>query len=179
MATFKDVPNTGKQTLFPKKLVLYCPLFDFTDPTENVKEKEIKRQTLLEVVDYVATSNTKLSENAIQKAVRMVSANVFRTLNPQACENKVVEALDLEEEEPSMDPSWPHLQLFYELLLRRTASPETETKLAKKYIDQSFVTWLLDLFDSEDPRERDCLKFVLHRVYGKFMVHRESNNAEP
>jgi len=31
---------------------------------------------------------------------------------------------------------------------------------------------LLDLFDSEDPRERDCLKTILHRAYGKFMVHR-------
>ncbi|KAL1219588.1 Serine/threonine protein phosphatase 2A 57 kDa regulatory subunit B' theta isoform [Cardamine amara subsp. amara] len=71
-----------------------------------------------------------------------------------------------------MDPSWPHLQLVYEIFLRLIASPETDTKLAKRYIDQSFVTRLLDLFDSEDPRERDCLKTVLHRVYGKFMVHR-------
>ena len=80
VATFKDVPNTEKQTLFLKRLSLYCPLLDFSDPTKNVKEKEIKRQTLLEVVDYVATLNTKFSENAIQKAVVMVSANVFRTL---------------------------------------------------------------------------------------------------
>jgi serine/threonine-protein phosphatase 2A regulatory subunit B' len=28
---------------------------------------------------------------------------------------------------------------------------------------------MLDLFDSEDPRERDYLKTILHRVYGKFM----------
>ena len=28
---------------------------------------------------------------------------------------------------------------------------------------------LLDLFDSEDPRERDFLKTILHRVYGKFL----------
>jgi serine/threonine-protein phosphatase 2A regulatory subunit B' len=28
------------------------------------------------------------------------------------------------------------------------------------------------LFDTEDPRERECLKAILHRVYGKFMVHR-------
>lgn len=36
-------------------------------------------------------------------------------------------------------------------------------------------TWqvrLLELFDSEDPRERDYLKTILHRIYGKFMVHR-------
>uniref|UniRef100_A0A8R1EFG0 Uncharacterized protein n=1 Tax=Caenorhabditis japonica TaxID=281687 RepID=A0A8R1EFG0_CAEJA len=28
---------------------------------------------------------------------------------------------------------------------------------------------LLDLFDSEDPRERNFLKTVLHRIYGKFL----------
>lgn len=28
---------------------------------------------------------------------------------------------------------------------------------------------LLELFDSEDPRERDFLKTILHRIYGKFL----------
>ena len=28
---------------------------------------------------------------------------------------------------------------------------------------------LLELFDSEDPRERDFLKTTLHRIYGKFL----------
>ena len=28
---------------------------------------------------------------------------------------------------------------------------------------------LLDLFRSPDPRERDYLKTVVHRIYGKFM----------
>jgi len=27
----------------------------------------------------------------------------------------------------------------------------------------------LELFDSEDPRERDFLKTTLHRIYGKFL----------
>jgi serine/threonine-protein phosphatase 2A regulatory subunit B' len=31
---------------------------------------------------------------------------------------------------------------------------------------------MLELFDSEDPRERDYLKTILHRIYGKFMVLR-------
>uniref|UniRef100_A0A8R1ESY0 Uncharacterized protein n=1 Tax=Caenorhabditis japonica TaxID=281687 RepID=A0A8R1ESY0_CAEJA len=31
------------------------------------------------------------------------------------------------------------------------------------------IKQLLDLFDSEDPRERDFLKTVLHRIYGKFL----------
>lgn len=28
---------------------------------------------------------------------------------------------------------------------------------------------IIRLFDSEDPRERDYLKTVLHRIYGKFI----------
>lgn len=44
-----------------------------------------------------------------------------------------------------------------------------------------FVKKLLDLFDSEDPRERDFLKTVLHRIYGKFLglrafIRKQINN---
>jgi hypothetical protein len=60
----------------------------------------------------------------------------------------------------------------YEFLLRYVVSNETDAKVAKKYIDTNFVLRLLELFDSEDPRERDYLKTILHRIYGKFMVHR-------
>lgn len=64
------------------------------------------------------------------------------------------------------------LQIVYELLLRYVVSNDTDAKTAKKYIDQRFIVRLLELFDSEDPRERDYLKTILHRIYGKFMIHR-------
>lgn len=40
---------------------------------------------------------------------------------------------------------------------------------------------LLDLFDSEDPRERDFQKTILHRIYGKFLglrayIRKQINN---
>ena len=40
---------------------------------------------------------------------------------------------------------------------------------------------LLELFDSEDPRERESLKTVLHRIYGKFLslrafIRKQINN---
>ena len=63
-------------------------------------------------------------------------------------------------------------QIVYEFLLRYVVSNDTDAKVAKKYVDTSFVLRLLELFDSEDPRERDYLKTILHRIYGKFMVHR-------
>jgi serine/threonine-protein phosphatase 2A regulatory subunit B' len=54
--------------------------------------------------------------------------------------------------------------------------------MAKRYIDQTFVLNLLELFDSEDPRERDFLKTTLHRIYGKFLnlrafIRRSINNV--
>ncbi|KAL9401229.1 hypothetical protein Peur_005078 [Populus x canadensis] len=169
---FKDVPSSEKQNLFIRKLNMCCVVFDFTEPMKNLKEKEIKRQTLQELVDYVTSVSGKFSETAMQEVMKMVSANLFRTFTPQPRENKVVDGVDLEEDEPSMDSAWPHLQIVYELFLRFVSSAETDAKLAKRYIDQSFILKLLDLFDSEDPREREYLKTILHRIYGKFMVHR-------
>lgn len=172
LPSFRDVLNGEKPNLFVKKLSLCCVVFDFTDPGKYLKEKDVKRQTLVELVDYVSSANQKFSETVMQEMVRMISVNLFRTLATQPRENKVFEGFDLDEEEPLMDPAWPHVQIVYEFLLRFVASPETDAKLAKRYIDHSFVLKLLDLFDSEDPREREYLKTVLHRIYGKFMVHR-------
>jgi serine/threonine-protein phosphatase 2A regulatory subunit B' len=131
------------------------------------------------------------------------------------------EDFDPEEDEPVLEPSWPHLQVVYEFLLRFVVSSEVNQKVfvahsllpchampllvygfflepdfnkpsrtkcgkeialilrfflrhqqAKKYVDQKFCLSLVELFDSEDPRERDYLKTILHRIYGKFMSHR-------
>lgn len=172
LPAFKDVPASEKQNLFVKKVNLCCAVYDFADPTKNLKEKETKRQTLMELVDYVTSANGKFSEVVMSEITKMVSINLFRSSSPTPRENKAIEGVDLEEEEPLMDPAWSHLQIVYEVFLRFVASQETDAKLAKRYIDHSFILRLLDLFDSEDPRERDYLKTILHRIYGKFMVHR-------
>ncbi|ETO35698.1 hypothetical protein RFI_01363 [Reticulomyxa filosa] len=44
--------------------------------------------------------------------------------------------------------------------------------MLKKFIDRKFLLSIIDLFQSEDPRERDYLKTILHRIYGKFMSFR-------
>jgi serine/threonine-protein phosphatase 2A regulatory subunit B' len=169
LPSFRDVPSADRQFLFARKLNLCCYTFDFTDPSKNVKEKEIKRQTLLELVDYVTSGTGKFTESLFEDITRMLVVNLFRSLPPAHHDS---ESYDPEEEEPTMDPTWPHLQIVYEFLLRYVVSSETDAKLAKRYIDHSFVVRLLDLFDSEDSREREYLKTILHRIYGKFMVHR-------
>ncbi|KAM3567057.1 hypothetical protein VYU27_010792, partial [Nannochloropsis oceanica] len=95
-----------------------------------------------------------------------VTANICRSLPPQT------EDFDPEEDDPILEPSWPHLQVVYEFFLRFVVSTEVNAKTAKKYVDQRFCASLIELFDSEDPRERDYLKTILHRIYGKFMSHR-------
>ena len=71
---------------------------------------------------------------------------------------------------------------MYEFFLRFVESPDFNTNIGKRYIDQAFVLQLLELFDSEDPRERDFLKTTLHRIYGKFLnlrafIRRQINNV--
>eukprot|EP00479_Gromia_sphaerica_P014669 TRINITY_DN8882_c0_g1_i1.p5 TRINITY_DN8882_c0_g1~~TRINITY_DN8882_c0_g1_i1.p5 ORF type:complete len:65 (-),score=15.91 TRINITY_DN8882_c0_g1_i1:13-207(-) len=56
----------------------------------------------------------------------MVSANLFRALPPSPNE-----IFDPEEDDPVLDPSWPHLQIVYEFLLRFVVSTDTDTKLLK------------------------------------------------
>uniref|UniRef100_A0A673MGP9 Protein phosphatase 2, regulatory subunit B', gamma b n=1 Tax=Sinocyclocheilus rhinocerous TaxID=307959 RepID=A0A673MGP9_9TELE len=95
------------------------------------------------------------------------AVNLFRALPPSS--NPTGAEFDPEEDEPTLEAAWPHLQLVYEFFLRFLESPDFQPNIAKKYIDQKFVMQLLELFDSEDPRERDFLKTTLHRIYGKFL----------
>ena len=171
LAKFGDIPPSEYEILFIKKLNYCCPVFDFSDPAKDLKEKEAKRLVLREIIDFIPSPQCKFSEIVIKEILKMVSCNLFRpAVSPR--EVKITESFDLEDDEPIMDPAWPHLQLVYDFFLHFITSPESDPKLVKQFIDHGFLLKLLDLFDSEDPRERECLKMVLHRIYGKFMAHR-------
>ncbi|CAE6971679.1 Ppp2r5e, partial [Symbiodinium sp. CCMP2456] len=97
------------------------------------------------------------------QAVLPVGANIFRALQTR---NKDPLAFsDPEDDEPSLERAWPHLQIVYEFFLRFVVSNDVDPKIAKRFVDQNFMLKLLELFDSEDPRERDYLKTILHRIY--------------
>lgn len=104
-----DVPPSEKQLLFVQKLHLCSFTFDFTDPTKHVREKEIKRQTLLELVDYANSGQGKFTEAVSEDIIFMLSQNLFRTLPPSRSHD--VDNFDPEEEEPTLEPAWPHLQV--------------------------------------------------------------------
>ncbi|XP_051854384.1 serine/threonine-protein phosphatase 2A 56 kDa regulatory subunit alpha isoform isoform X1 [Antechinus flavipes] len=172
----KDAASNEQQELFCQKLEQCCILFDFMDSVADLKSKEIKRATLNELIEYVSTNRGVLVESTYSNIVKMISVNIFRTLPPSDNPD-----FDPEEDEPTLEASWPHIQLVYEFFLRFLESPDFQPSIAKRYIDQKFVQQLLELFDSEDPRERDFLKTVLHRIYGKFLglrafIRKQINN---
>ncbi|TPX33300.1 hypothetical protein SmJEL517_g03730 [Synchytrium microbalum] len=177
---FKDVAPGERQDLFLRKIAQCCVLFDFNDALSDLKGKEIKRQTLTELVDYITNNRGVIADAIYPEVVNMFAINLFRTIPPQV--NPTGDAFDPEEDEPVLEMAWPHLQIVYEFFLRFIESPDFNTNIAKKYIDQHFILQLLDLFDSEDPRERDFLKTTLHRIYGKFLnlrafIRRSINNV--
>ncbi|QHO31952.1 serine/threonine protein phosphatase 2A 57 kDa regulatory subunit B' iota isoform-like [Arachis hypogaea] len=120
---FKDVPPLEKMNLFVSKLNLCCVTFDFTDPSKNTVEKDIKRRTLIELVDFVASGSIKFTEPAILAMCRMCAINLFRVFPPNYRSRRLSGGSggrdgENDDDEPSFDPSWPHLQIVYDLLLK-------------------------------------------------------------
>ncbi|KAH7103940.1 protein phosphatase 2A regulatory B subunit [Auriculariales sp. MPI-PUGE-AT-0066] len=174
------VPMDGRPELFIRKLHQCSVVFDFNDASSELKGKQIKAQALHEMLEYITTQRGVITEHVYPEVVGMFGTNLFRAIPPPV--NPTGDAFDPEEDEPVLELAWPHLQIVYEFFLRFIESPDFSTNVAKRYIDQNFVLNLLELFDSEDPRERDFLKTTLHRIYGKFLnlrafIRRSINNV--
>ncbi|KAI6213736.1 Serine/threonine protein phosphatase 2A regulatory subunit [Aphelenchoides besseyi] len=130
-------------------------IYDFSsDPLSDLKNKEIKRTALNELIDFVTSSNATFTESMHERAIQMFMANSFRVLSPPF--NSPGLEFDPEEDEPILESSWPHLQLVYDFF-------------SSLHRISGFPSFVLELFDSEDPRERDFLKTILHRMYGRFL----------
>ncbi|CAH8432821.1 unnamed protein product [Heterobilharzia americana] len=158
----------NREQLFIQKLQQCSVVFEFVpDLLSDLKDKEVKRAALHELTEYLTENSGIITDSVYPEVVRMVEANLFRTLPPPS--NPSGAEFDPEEDEPTLEAAWPHLQLVYEFLLRFIESPNFQPNVAKRYFDTKFVLQLLELFDSEDPRERDLVKTILHRVYGKFL----------
>lgn len=180
LTSLKDTSPSDRESLFIEKLKQCMVLFDFVlDPLSDLKWKEVKRAALNEMVEYVSSNRGVITDAIYPEAIDMFAVNLFRSLPPSS--NPSGAEFDPEEDEPTLEAAWPHLQLVYEFFLRFLESPDFQPNTAKRYIDQSFVLQLLELFDSEDPRERDFLKTILHRIYGKFLglrayIRKQINN---
>ncbi|KAJ2908726.1 serine/threonine-protein phosphatase 2A 56 kDa regulatory subunit delta isoform [Coemansia aciculifera] len=175
----EDMTDAERKELFSQKLLQCTYVYDFLSPNENIEGKEAKQRTLTEILEYMSERSGVITFDMYPKLFKMVSANLFRTVPPQI--NAFGDPFDPEEDEPREEPAWPHLCLVYLIFLRFLESPDFNNSAARPYIDHTFTIQLLELFDCEDVRERESLKTVLHRIYGKMLgmrsfIRRSINN---
>lgn len=167
LPNFDEVAPEEQISLFNQKVDQCNVIFDFNDPTQDIRGKEIKRITLQELIQFIVSNRFNYTDEMYSHVISMFKKNLFRPIPPPV--NPVGELFDPDEDEPVSELAWPHMQSIYEFFLRFVESPDFHHQVAKQYIDHEFVLRILELFDSEDPRERDCLKTTLHRIYGKFL----------
>ncbi|KAI4350250.1 hypothetical protein L6164_004722 [Bauhinia variegata] len=152
-------------------IIYYCSFeFTFNDPFESLSEQEFKRVQLTRLLTIIKCLKKPPHEKVLRTLVSMISINLFRPLPPPA---KCFSTSDLGVEEypfSAFSPMWSHLQIVYEILLRLVGT--VDQRILKEYIDHIFLLKLLALFQSEDPRERESLKNVCHKIYAKFISER-------
>jgi serine/threonine-protein phosphatase 2A regulatory subunit B' len=167
----KAVAIQDREALFLKKVEQCKQIYDFVRPND-IEGKEAKRKTLIELLEYLCSERPVFSDSVYSALLQMIAVNLFRTLSPQF--NPIGDAFDPEEDEPVLELAWPHLHVVYELFIRWLESPDFDLSIAKQHIDIRFVSQLVDLFGSEDPREREMAKSLLHRIYCK-LIHLRSH----
>jgi serine/threonine-protein phosphatase 2A regulatory subunit B' len=172
--TLRDAPAEEKKSVFLHKLGLCRVVFDFLPPVSDQEANAIEKKRLIlnDLVEYISTQDW-FSEEALIHLLHMVKRNLFRGLpsnHGQEYNESLINELD---EDAFQDPAWPHLHLIYEVLLRFLLSPNANKKIMKKHLRGLFLDTLIEMFESEDMRERDYLKTILHRVYGRFMPLRQ------
>merc|ERR1719460_2927855 len=96
LPSLRETAASERADLFRRKLQACAVIYDFNCDT-LAKEKEAKRQTLLEIVEYVNNTRSCFNESLMQDVINMVSANIFRALPTK---NRTLQSLyDPEEEE--------------------------------------------------------------------------------
>lgn len=147
-------------------VISYC---SFTDPQESPSLQDLKRLKLIQLLSIIKTLIRPLDDQVLSPLFIMLSSNLFRPL-PPPIHSAVSVLLDDDDLISNPTPSWPHLQIVYDIFLRIVSRTSVES--LRIYIDHAFLLSLLTLFQSEDQRERDNLKNVFHRIYSKLTFYR-------
>ena len=72
-----DVPTNNRPELFIQKLEQCNVIFDFRDPSMDIRSKEIKRSTLQELLEYISNNRNVIQPSMYGKIVYMVLLSPF------------------------------------------------------------------------------------------------------
>ena len=67
-----ETPASERPQLFIRKLHQCAVVFDFNDANAELKGKQIKTQTLHEMLEYITTQRGVITENIYPEVVKMV-----------------------------------------------------------------------------------------------------------
>ncbi|KAK8802652.1 hypothetical protein WA171_006328 [Blastocystis sp. BT1] len=168
----KDMAPPYRRSLLWEKLQLCALHFDFKKESEAMR-RDVKQSVLMELLDVVESLPDLVSDEYVfQEMIQSLELALFRPL-PKEDESTLISSMD-EDLIQYADPEWPHLSIEYEILLHIVLSQQIDSTIRKHFITSSFVTHLVSLFDSIDSREREYLKTITHRIYGKLTNRRAS-----
>jgi serine/threonine-protein phosphatase 2A regulatory subunit B' len=121
-----------------------------------------------ELMKSQASVNKLILPN-LEVIMDMIKANILRSL--PKIDAGVAE--DLVMEDKIVDQAWPHLLPVYEIFMQLVLSDLVHMKVLKAYVSHKFIVKFLELFDTKEPREREYLKNILHRLYAKLVPRRK------
>lgn len=160
------------QELFIKKIELCCTTFDFYDTQNYLEDKAVKLQTMEELIIYTTPdSDIYFSEAALKTFIRMIKLNLLRS--PDLTLTREEEIFGIcDEDEIILELIWHNLQPVYQLFLNIVVHKNLDINQAKRQFNIEFISRFTDLFDRDDAREREYVKTLLHRIYGRFLSYR-------
>lgn len=167
-------PSQESRELFLKKLAFCKQTLDFNDEGKNQVEKQERLKNLNELSEMLGNQNlvNNLVIPNLEQVMDMIQKNIFRPL-PVVKKQGAAGEMGMDDDEVIFDPSWPHLQPVYEFFLQLIVNDSAEIKCLKTFITHKFIQEFLELFDSEEPKEREYLKNILHRLYAKLVPRRK------
>ncbi|KAF7841326.1 serine/threonine protein phosphatase 2A 57 kDa regulatory subunit B' beta isoform-like [Senna tora] len=139
-----------------------------------ISHQDLNHHHLTTILSTLKSLKTPLPISLLHPLISLISTHLFRPLPPYSIPNSPKEQ---ELQDPILiptfsllSPTWPNLQILYQILLQLVTTSDPTT--LKHLITHPFLLKLLTLFRSEDPRERETLKNVYHKIYSKLTSQR-------
>jgi serine/threonine-protein phosphatase 2A regulatory subunit B' len=161
--------------VFIKKLQISSTIFDFSDDLKDQKGKAERLEALQELKDMlneVKYLNMYFIPH-IELVFEMIQKCLFRPLIVVKRQKSESSESGKEEDEVYRDPGWTHYQGIYEIFLKIVINDSTDVKNLKMLVNVSFIHNLIELLNSEESREREYIKTILHRLYVKIIPRRK------
>ncbi|XP_071694383.1 serine/threonine protein phosphatase 2A 57 kDa regulatory subunit B' kappa isoform-like [Rutidosis leptorrhynchoides] len=164
-------------------IIVYC-----TQSRLDDQEYALKRLKLTQLLSMIKTSITPISDETLKLLFKMVASNLFRPLPLPAPAGSSIISPEDDDVITTHSTAWPHIQIVYDILLRMITKQDVKSlrgdlnceskvqnkgpPLGEQFINRNFIINLLTLFNSEDSRERDAVKNIVHRIYSKITSYR-------